>query len=634
MVTGLASLSLATVALTWTVTAVAAGQIQFEQCPDTNNFACGHLNVPLDPFAAGSEPITLAMRRHLAPVGTAKDAVIALAGGPGQAAIPFAEQFDRLLGPILATRDLIVFDQRGIGLSHPLSCAAFEHIGGREPSPLAIGICARQIGPSRRFYTSADTVADIEAIRQAGGYEKLVLYGTSYGTKVAELYAQTYPQNVQALVLDSVVPVDGPDPLRRDSFVAIRRVLRELCAAHACRHVTPSPVGDLARVLRMMRRRPLHVRAVGDHGHRRSFRVSAEDLLQLLYEGDFNPLLRAAMPAVLHSAAQGDTAPLARLLLSGGGAEESEEDERERLSEGFDSPLYLATTCEEQQFPWSRAASPAVRIREARTQLSKLPAGTFSPFTAADALADSDVPICSQWPFTTAAPETKSTAMPAVPTLIFSGEEDIRTPTAGAQQLARSIPGAHLLVVPYAGHAVLASDPRPCPVDALRAFFAGKQIAACRDHRPSSHRLVPLAPGALADISPARHYVGKRGRTLQAVALTLEDLSRQLTMRGEALLGLLGVTVNVGGLRSGWVGCSAHSLRFHGYSYVPGVQISGTVTIGSATLLIGGSSAARGRLRLGPKGQLNGTLEGIAVHLSRSRAPLVGVAGARDASGA
>src|ERR1700735_471597 len=104
----------------------AQAQIAFAPCKDSNNFACGHLTVPLDPTGATPGTITLALRRHRAPVGEARSAIIALAGGPGQPAFPFAETFAELLGPIAATRDLIVFDQRGIGLSDPLSCHAFE----------------------------------------------------------------------------------------------------------------------------------------------------------------------------------------------------------------------------------------------------------------------------------------------------------------------------------------------------------------------------------------------------------------------------------------------------------------------------------------------------------------------------
>jgi hypothetical protein len=59
---------------------VAQAQIEWKPCAGTNEVACGHLTVPVDPSGAIPGTITLAMRRHLAPVGTAKTAVIALAG--------------------------------------------------------------------------------------------------------------------------------------------------------------------------------------------------------------------------------------------------------------------------------------------------------------------------------------------------------------------------------------------------------------------------------------------------------------------------------------------------------------------------------------------------------------------------
>src|SRR3984893_365707 len=102
--------------------ASAYAQIAFSPCGDSNNFACGHLTVPLDPSGGSPGTLTLAMRRHRAPVEGPNSAVIPLAGGPGQPAIPFPEAVLELLGPIAATRDLIVFDQRGTGLSHPLAC--------------------------------------------------------------------------------------------------------------------------------------------------------------------------------------------------------------------------------------------------------------------------------------------------------------------------------------------------------------------------------------------------------------------------------------------------------------------------------------------------------------------------------
>ena len=147
--------------------ASAQAQIAFTPCGESNDFACGHVTVPLDPSGATPGTITLALQRHRASVGEARSAIIALAGGPGQPALPFAEQFAELLGPIAATRDLIVFDQRGIGLSDPLSCHAFERPGLYHSYGALIEACGDQLGTDRAFYTTADTVADIEAIRQA-----------------------------------------------------------------------------------------------------------------------------------------------------------------------------------------------------------------------------------------------------------------------------------------------------------------------------------------------------------------------------------------------------------------------------------------------------------------------------------
>ncbi|HWX44810.1 MAG TPA: alpha/beta hydrolase, partial [Solirubrobacteraceae bacterium] len=442
-------------------------QIAYGPCPGSNEFACAHLTVPLDPsgaLSAGS--VTLAIRRRRAPVGEANSAVVALAGGPGQSAIPFAEDFAEALGPILSTRDLIVFDQRGTGYSHPLSCHGFEQPFSYRTGGQLITSCANQIGPERAFYTSLDSVADIESIRRAGGYEKLVLWGTSYGTKVAEEYAQAFPQHVEALILDSVVPPAGPEPLDRTTFAAIPRILRQLCAHRQCAGITPNPVGDLAQVVRRMGGGSLNGRVIDGHGHPHNVGVSSGGLLSILLAGDFDPILRAEFPTAIRAAVRGDTAPLARLVARASGGEGGE-------GESIDAPLYYATTCEEQAFPWNRSASPHERIAQARARIDALPASATAPFAPANMLNFDELRTCAFWPFATPAPPVVPETMPNVPTLILSGADDLRTPTANARALAAQIPDAHLLVVPNTGHAVLESEPTPCARNALRAMFTG-----------------------------------------------------------------------------------------------------------------------------------------------------------------
>jgi pimeloyl-ACP methyl ester carboxylesterase len=590
-------------------------QIAFAPCADSNDFACGHLTVPLDPSGAVPGTVTLAIRRHRAPVGEAKSAIIALAGGPGQPALPFAETFAELLGPIASTRDLITFDQRGIGLSDPLSCHAFEVSSLYHSLGALIKACGDQLGADRSFYTTADTVADIEAIRRAGGYEKLVLYGTSYGTKVAEQYAQEYPSRVEALVLDSVVPPNGPEPLNLSTFAAIPRILRQLCADDACAHITSNPVADLARVAKRLNRRPLLGRAISADGRPEQVRLYSQELLELLLAGDFSPPLRAEFLTAIAAAASNDMAPLARLVAATEHAGGEAED--------FDNPLYYATSCEEQPFPWNRSATPKARIAEARAVARALPASAFAPFTAANALEFSNIPGCAYWPFTTPAPVPDDAPLPDVPTLILSGADDLRTPTANAREVAAKIPDSHLLVVPYTGHSVLTDEPTSCASEALQALFAKHAIKPCaQTPPPASLRPPPLPPQRLALVAPAKGYAGLPGRTLHAVKLTLEDFGRQLAIQLEMTSSADAIsvlpTLRTGGLRAGWAELTEQALSFHGYSYVPGVTISGSIKAGAEDLSVGGATAAHGVLRRGPHSSLIGTLGGHAVVLPAS----------------
>jgi hypothetical protein len=375
-----------------------------------------------------------------------------------------------------------------------------------------------------------------------------------------------------------------------------------------------------------MRHHPLHGRVIDGEGHAHTVSVSSDDLLELLIDGDLEPTLRSEFPAAVHAALHGDSSLLARLYAR-------TLSEPEDTSEGIDLPLYYATTCEEETFPFNRHASPKTRLREAHSRIDALPASTLTPFDKVNAFDLSDIPQCAFWPFASPTPEVNPAPLPSVPTLILSGSEDLRTPTANAREVAREIPGSHVLVVPNVGHSVLGSDYTSCSDHALQALFTGKAIAQCKD-KPALPfmRPTPLAPMKLADVRAAKGYSGRSGRTLRAVMLTLHDLSRQLTLLGSEELNLTGdFALKTGGLRSGWVRYSNSAVRFHHYSYIPGVVISGTIAFGSTVLQVTGSAAAQGTLRLGAHERLMGTLGGIPVHLANFETQISNAAIARSA---
>ena len=216
-------------------------------------FECGDAHRAAGPQRRGPGQVALAVdaRRRASANPRRTSAVLALAGGPGQAALPLAEDFAAVLGAGLPDRDLLVFDQRGTGASgaaavHCARCPAAR----AARSPPTRSAAPPRSGRHAALYTTSQSVDDIEAIRQAAGYDKLMIYGVSYGTKVAADVRRALPE-----------PRRGPDPRlgrppRRARSVPSLDVRRHAarpdasCArAGDCRAITSDPTGELARMV-------------------------------------------------------------------------------------------------------------------------------------------------------------------------------------------------------------------------------------------------------------------------------------------------------------------------------------------------------------------------------------------------
>jgi pimeloyl-ACP methyl ester carboxylesterase len=590
-----------------------AEALAFAPCASIPSFTCATLEVPLSRSSTVSGTVALSIERLQAGSSPSRTAVVGLAGGPGQAADPLAAAMAREMAPALGIRDLVVFDQRGTGSSGPLSCSALE--GGESLATIgqAFEHCALEIGPARGAYTTRESVADIEALREAMGYEKLVLYGTSYGTKVALEYAERYPQYVEAMVLDSVVAPERDDPFELATFKAMKPVFEELCSQGACAGITSNPLGDIARLVQRMQKHALSGTVYDGTGHGHRAEMSDVDLLNLIGAGDLNPALRALLPASVQSALRGDPTPLLRLNLLAEGLVPNLPGVPLASSDGLDEALFADTTCEEQSFPWQRAASPKTREGEALGALRALPASDFYPFDAPVAWANSLAPACAGWPNIAPAPPAIA-PLPDVPTLILSGEQDLRTPTAGAEAVAARIPGSQLLTVPYTGHSVLGTEFSGCAESAVKAFFAGAAVQSCA---PTADPLppTPIVPSKLSLVKPVGAVAGTPGRTLAVVLETIVDLEQQVigaTLQAEQELPS---GSSFGGLRGGYARITSSALTLHHLSFVSGVQITGSFPISggrlqAANLRVEGQAAARGTVRIGASAHATGTLGG------------------------
>lgn len=589
--------------------ASAAPAIEWSACTGHAGWECGTLTVPLDRSGAVPGTVTLSVSRAVATDNPTRSAVLALAGGPGQAALPLRETLAEVTAAALAHRDLLVFDQRGTGSSGPLDCPS---LNSARSFSTAIGGCASSLGPARGLYRTVDSVDDIEALRQAAGYDSLVLFGVSYGTKVAETYASLHPDRTEALLLDSVVLPDGPDPFRRSSLRAVPRVLSDLCANRACRRATPNVNADLRTLIAKLRRGTISGPVIDAAGRQVTARLDLDDLVQVLLAGDFNPALRAELPGAMRAALRGDPAPLLRLASRGGTPAAGLAAD----SDHADFALFLATSCEEAPLPWSRTAGLSARINATAVAIARLSAADTAPFPAATALRAGTIPFCLPWPDASPAPQPLP-PLPRVPTLVLSGEMDVRTPLEDARTIGRLIPGARIAEIAWAGHSVLTSDRSRCAAAAVREFFEQAAQTPCA-LSGNPYAPTPRPPRSLAEVSTPRRG-GRTGRIAAAVGATLTDARRQVV--GEALAEGR-VPRSVGGLRAGTVRPRAAAgeltMRLIGYQYVPGLAVSGSYTTGrGGTVTVRGRGIA-GRLRISAKGGLSGRINGRPVSVARA----------------
>jgi pimeloyl-ACP methyl ester carboxylesterase len=374
-----------------------------------------------------------------APLGT----LVFLTGGPGQPGVPFAARIRGRLGPSAGRLRLVLLDQRGTGAG-ALRCPALQAAVGTSdltvPPPGTVESCARRLGDDRRFYGTADTVADLEDLRRALGLPRLTLDGVSYGSFVAERYAIAHPGRVAGLVLDSVVPAAGLDGLEVGAARASARVLRAACRAQRC---PTDPATDLAAVVRRAPRR-------------------GPALLDTLVALSVGAPSFPGVAAALHAASGGRPAALDRLVAAVRRAQAAP-------PAFFSAGLHAATVCADLRAPWGGPDAPAAGRAAAVTRAA---ARTDpAPFDRGTVRANGLLATCERWPQTPAPRPPPSGALPAVRALLLAGDRDLSTPLAWARAQLAHTPRGRLVVVRGAGHSVQVRAAAPEGRRALLAFL-------------------------------------------------------------------------------------------------------------------------------------------------------------------
>ena len=287
-----------------------AGRVQAE---------CGVLHVPED--RAHSEgrylDLDVVVVRAQQP-NPEPDPLFYIAGGPGDAATDpmIVTGVSYLLREVNDRRDLVFLDQRGTNGGHRLSCDFIPDDVFNGPQPqLNDWIrekCLAKLNGDLRFYTTAVAMRDLDDARAALGYEKINLFGISYGVTAEQVYMRMFPEHVRAVVMDHGTALDLPffyvKP--RASQYALDQVFAYCEQDEKCHAAYPDIRGDWSRVLDRLSEGPVETSYVPP-GMDTPAAVTMEGLADGVHQLMYTSGTYVQIPLIIHTlATQEDWGPV------------------------------------------------------------------------------------------------------------------------------------------------------------------------------------------------------------------------------------------------------------------------------------------------------------------------------------
>jgi pimeloyl-ACP methyl ester carboxylesterase len=395
---------------------------------------------------------------HRAATKHAAATIVLIAGGPGQPSSSLMDLATQTFGPLLGDHDVLLVDNRGTGASSAVNCPSLQT---GLITTYGVDECKSRLGAHANDYGTIAAVDDLHDILTMLHPSAVDLYGVSYGSFFAQVFAQRYPQGLERLVLDGAVPLDE-DPWGRDVIPTALNGLRDVCRSDPVCHAGPDPVTLLERVTSRVRRAPK------DDPYSPSPVTLAQTLTTAgLTDGS----AYRELPAALRSYLAGDKNPLVRLM------DEHIFHAVPGISPSDDSfGLLIADTCADEPQAFDLHESMSAQIHDfdsAERSVGVSSTRDFSPFTLRE--ADPLAPKCLGWPAPAAEVSRRETTK-RIPTLVIDGALDTVTPPDGAEAVAKAIPGARFVEVPFVGHVTAGWDHTGCAAHIIEQFVATTEV--------------------------------------------------------------------------------------------------------------------------------------------------------------
>ena len=357
-----------------------------------------------------------------------------LAGGPGASSTE-AAGFYAGSGKVYRRRhDVVCVDQRGTGKSNRLSI-----FRPKTPSyylsemfPVDYVREMRQALEQRADltkYTTSIAMDDLDDVRAWLGYDRINLFGTSYGTRAALIYMRQHPEHLRSAILLGVAPTDLEMPLHHaeSGARAMDLLLSECEQDTRCHAAFPQIRDDWKYALAQLEEQPARVE-YSPPGKSAPTTVEiqrgvfGEKIRSWMYDRD----KAARIPLIVHHAAAGDFAPFLQQAIA------------PSIPDFVADGMYLSVTCAEDV--------PFIDREEAMKLTVDNPFGNYRVFQQTRA--------CGMWPRGEVPADFLEPVRSNAPVLIFSGNMDPVTPPNYGEEVAGHLPNSRHVIIPEAGHGV------------------------------------------------------------------------------------------------------------------------------------------------------------------------------------
>jgi pimeloyl-ACP methyl ester carboxylesterase len=430
-------------------------QVAWKGCSDNPRQLCGTIEVPVDYAKPQGDRFTLALRKAPATDPSRRvGSLLINPGGPGGSGVEYAQYASFVFSPkVRAVYDIVGFDPRGIGQSDAVSCltdADMDRLFSTDPTPdtpaeqkairttadSVARSCVARGGEHALHMSSTEVARDMDVMRVVFGDAKLNFFGGSYGTFLGAIYADTFPDKVGRMVLDSAVSPNQTDAEEMtydiqgfeasiDAFIDWC-VARPDCALGSDRAAARGRIADL---LDAVERRGLATSKPG------LTRIGEGwvgfSIFMCLYSDSSWPTLNRGLAQAFSG--RGDI-----LLAKGMSVVERSATGR------YATSSYLQAMLPVRCADWPRSKDTPASLAE-QTRLKKA-----HPLWAkmTGAIYDS----CAAWPTPGRTPKGTTLAVGAAPILVIGNERDPATPIGGTKQLAKDLDSGVLLTSDHDGH--------------------------------------------------------------------------------------------------------------------------------------------------------------------------------------